>query len=210
MKTTKDILNYLKKLIPDPKCELEYHKDYELLIAVMLSAQTTDKRVNIATKELFTKYDTLEKLSKAKEEDVARIIFTLGSYTKKSKAVIEIAQKILSSTGKVPQDREFLESLPMVGRKTTSVVLSELFKIPNIAVDTHVERTAKRLNLVPENAKVIEVEKALKKKFPKDEWCNLHLRLVHFGRYYCTAKNPKCNNCELKDRCIYYKKKINN
>ena len=210
MKMTKEILDYLDEIIPNPKCELNYQKDYELLIAVMLSAQTTDKRVNMVTKELFTKYDTLEKLSKASLKDVEKLIYQLGSYTKKSRAVIEIAKKLLENNSKVPNDRTFLESLPMVGRKTTSVVLSELFNEPNIAVDTHVERTAKRLKLAPQKATVLEVEKALKKKFPKDKWCKLHLQLVHFGRYYCTAKNPKCENCKLKNNCTYYKKKVSN
>ena len=207
---TKEILDYLDEIIPNPKCELNYQKDYELLIAVMLSAQTTDKRVNMVTKELFTKYDTLEKLSKASLKDIEKLIYQLGSYTKKSRAVIEIAKKLLENNSKVPNDRTFLESLPMVGRKTTSVVLSELFNEPNIAVDTHVERTAKRLKLAPQKATVLEVEKALKKKFPKDKWCKLHLQLVHFGRYYCTAKNPKCENCKLKNNCTYYKKKVSN
>lgn len=210
MKMTKEILDYLDEIIPNPKCELNYQKDYELLIAVMLSAQTTDKRVNMVTKELFTKYDTLEKLSKASLKDIEKLIYQLGSYTKKSRAVIEIATKLLENNSKVPNDRTFLESLPMVGRKTTSVVLSELFNEPNIAVDTHVERTAKRLKLAPQKATVLEVEKALKKKFPKDKWCKLHLQLVHFGRYYCTAKNPKCENCKLKNSCTYYKKKVSN
>lgn len=210
MKMTKEILDYLDEIIPNPKCELNYQKDYELLIAVMLSAQTTDKRVNMVTKELFTKYDTLEKLSKASLKDIEKLIYQLGSYTKKSRAVIEIATKLLENNSKVPNDRTFLESLPMVGRKTTSVVLSELFNEPNIAVDTHVERTAKRLKLAPQKATVLEVEKALKKKFPKDKWCKLHLQLVHFGRYYCTAKNPKCENCKLKNNCTYYKKKVSN
>ena len=210
MKMTKEILDYLDEIIPNPKCELNYQKDYELLIAVMLSAQTTDKRVNMVTKELFTKYDTLEKLSKASLKDIEKLIYQLGSYTKKSRAVIEIAKKLLENNSKVPNDRTFLESLPMVGRKTTSVVLSELFNEPNIAVDTHVERTAKRLKLAPQKATVLEVEKVLKKKFPKDKWCKLHLQLVHFGRYYCTAKNPKCENCKLKNNCTYYKKKVSN
>lgn len=210
MKMTKEILDYLDEIIPNPKCELNYQKDYELLIAVMLSAQTTDKRVNMVTKELFTKYDTLEKLSKASLKDIEKLIYQLGSYTKKSRAVIEIATKLLENNSKVPNDRTFLESLHMVGRKTTSVVLSELFNEPNIAVDTHVERTAKRLKLAPQKATVLEVEKVLKKKFPKDEWCKLHLQLVHFGRYYCTAKNPKCENCKLKNNCTYYKKKVSN
>ena len=209
MKMINEILFYLEKLIPEPKCELNYRKDYELLIAVMLSAQTTDKRVNIVTKELFAKYDNLEKLSNAKIKDVEYIIKSLGNYTKKSSAVIQIAQKI-KLWGKVPNDRELLETLPMVGRKTVSVVLSELFREPNIAVDTHVERVSRRLGLARKNADVLEVERVLKRKVPKELWCDTHLRFVHFGRYYCTAKKPLCKECDLEKICKYNKKKIRN
>ena len=205
----REIFDYLNQIIPNPKCELNYSKDYELLIAVMLSAQTTDKRVNIVTKELFTKYNSLEKLSKVKLEDIEKIIYTLGNYTKKSKAVIEIANSIMKK-GHVPNDRTYLESLPMVGRKTVSVVLSELYNEPNIAVDTHVERTSKRLGLAKEDATVLEVEKSLKRKIPKEMWCKAHLQLVHFGRYFCTAKNPNCSNCKLNNICKYQKKKVKN
>ena len=209
MKMYKEIFSFVDEVVPNPKCELNYTKDYELLIAVMLSAQTTDKRVNMVTKELFTKYNSLEKLSNANLEDIERIIYTLGSYTKKSKAVIEIAKEI-NKKGFVPNNRTYLETLPMVGRKTVSVVLSELFNEPNIAVDTHVERTAKRLGLAIEKANVLEVERSLKRKIPKDKWCKSHLQLVHFGRYYCTAKNPNCENCKLKNICKYHKKKVGN
>lgn len=201
-----EILEYLKELNPNPKCELNYNKDYEFLISVMLSAQTTDKRVNIVTKELFSKYNSIEKLKDASEEDVKNIIKSLGNYTKKSRAVIEIANS-LYNLGYFPKNRKTLESFPMVGRKTVSVVQGELFNIPNIAVDTHVERVSKRLGLARDNSDPLGVEKSLKRKFPKEEWINLHLRLVYFGRYYCTAKNPKCETCKLKDKCKYYKNK---
>lgn len=205
MKMIDKILNTLEKLISNPVCELNYSKDYELLIAVMLSAQTTDKRVNIVTKELFSKYDNLDKLEKAPLENIEKIIRSLGNYTKKSKAVIEIAKQV-NIWGEVPNNRELLETLPMVGRKTVSVVLSELYKEPNIAVDTHVERVSKRLGLAKKNANVLEVEKSLKRKIPKNLWCDTHLRLVHFGRYHCTAKKPSCANCPLKDICKYKNK----
>lgn len=200
-----EILNYLKKINPNPKCELNYNKDYEFLISVMLSAQTTDKRVNMVTKQLFSKYDNLEKLSTANINDIEDIIRSLGNYTKKSKAVIEIAKRI-KYLGYFPKQRKVLESFPMVGRKTVSVVLGELYGVPNIAVDTHVERVSKRLGLVSENADINGVERALKRKFPKEEWINLHLRLVHFGRYYCKAKNPLCKDCKLKEICKYKKR----
>ena len=199
-----EILSFLKELIPNPVCELNYSKDYEFLIAVMLSAQTTDKRVNIVTKEMFQKYDSIEKLSNADIKDLEKIVKTLGNYTKKSKAVIEIAKQV-KKWGFVPRDRKLLESLPMVGRKTVSVFLSEIYKEPNIAVDTHVERVSKRLGLARNSLDVLGVERSLKRKIPKELWCDTHLRMVYFGRYYCTAKKPKCEECKLKTICKYNK-----
>lgn len=202
MKMINSILDYLEELFPDPVCELNYKHDYELLIAVMLSAQTTDKRVNLVTEELFSKYDTIKKLSEASVSDVEYIIRSLGNYTKKSKAIIEIAKR-LDDLGYFPKDRKTLESFPMVGRKTVSVVLSELYRIPNIAVDTHVDRVSKRLGLVRSSSDVLQVESALKRKIPRNMWCDTHLRMVKFGRYYCLAKNPKCDDCKLKAICKY-------
>ena len=199
-----EILSFLKELIPNPVCELNYSKDYEFLIAVMLSAQTTDKRVNIVTKEMFQKYDSIEKLSNAEIKDIEKKVKTLGNYTKKSKAVIEIAKQV-KKWGFVPRDRKLLESLPMVGRKTVSVFLSEIYKEPNIAVDTHVERVSKRLGLARNSLDVLGVERSLKRKIPKELWCDTHLRMVYFGRYYCTAKKPKCEECKLKTICKYNK-----
>lgn len=179
----------------EPKCELNYKKDYELLIAVVLSAQCTDKRVNKQTEILFSKYDIFA-LSKLTPEDIFEIIRPLGSGAKKSSYVIEIAKKLVSDyNGKVPNDREYLESLPGVGRKSCNVVLSELYDVPAIAVDTHVERVSKRLELVSDKASVLEVEEELMKIFPKEKWHKIHLQLVLFGRYTCTAKNPKCSEC---------------
>lgn len=200
MRMNNKILNYLEELFPNPVCELNYNKDYELLIAIMLSAQTTDKRVNIVTKELFSKYDNIQKLKNANYNDIERIVYSLGSYTKKAKAVIEIAKKI-DEWGYVPQDRNLLEKLPMVGRKTVSVFLSEFYHIPNIAVDTHVERVSKRLSITKDTSTPLEVENALKRQVPKELWCDTHLRMVLFGRYYCTSKSPKCTNCKLKNLC---------
>ena len=201
----KKVFGFIDKIIPEPVCELNYTKDYELLIAVMLSAQTTDKRVNEVTSILFSKYDSLEKLSNANVSDIEKIIFSLGNYTKKSLAVVEIGKRLLESDKRL-DDREFLESLPMVGRKTASVVLSELYNIPNIAVDTHVERVSKRLGFSCDDDSVLEVERKLKEEIPKDKWCRSHLQLVHFGRYYCTAKNPMCDKCELSNICKYKKR----
>ena len=196
------IIDYLDKLFPNPKCELEYKKDYELLIAVMLSAQTTDKRVNMVTRVLFEKYDTLEKLSKANINDIIDIIKPIGTFNKKANNVISIAKSLINDQeGIVPNDRKYLESLSGVGRKTTNVVLSNLYNVPCIAVDTHVTRVSKRLKLANKADDVLIIEKKLNKKIPKNKLSRLHHQLVLFGRYYCKAKNPLCDNCELKNIC---------
>lgn len=207
MKNVQIIEEYIDNLIPNPKCELNYQKDYELLIAVMLSAQTTDKRVNIVTNELFTKYSSLEKLKTAELNDLKRIIKSLGSYNKKAEYIKNIATIICDKyNGIMPRDRENLENLPGVGRKTVNVVFGELDIEPEIAVDTHVERVSKRLYLATNNDSVYNVEMKLRKKFKKDTWNKRHKQLVLFGRYHCKAIKPDCIKCGLKNICRYYKK----
>ena len=197
------IESYLDELFPNPKCELNYNKDYELLLATMLSAQTTDKRVNMVTEILFKKYD-LEKLSKAKLEDIIEIIKPIGTFNKKAQNVIEISKRLISDyQGIVPNNREYLESLPGVGRKTTNVVLSNLFNEPCLAVDTHVARVSRRLGLAKNSDTPLEIEKKLSRKFKKEDLGKRHHQLVLFGRYYCVARNPKCSECKIKDLCKY-------
>lgn len=204
----KMIENYLDELFPNPRCELNYTKDYELLLATMLSAQTTDKRVNEVTKILFKKYNTLKALSQADINDVQNIIRPIGTYHKKAQNLIEIAKRLEKDYGgKLPNNREYLETLPGVGRKTANVVLSNIFNVPCIAVDTHVSRVSKRLNLAKEKDDVLTIEKKLTKKFKKEDLCKRHHQLVLFGRYHCLARNPKCENCHLKEICKYYKTK---
>ena len=201
------IRNYLDTIFPNPKCELNYNKDYELLIATVLSAQTTDKRVNEVTKILFNKYDSLIKLRDADINDIKDIIKPIGMVNKKSQFIIDIANFLLSNCdGKVPNNEKILTSIPGVGRKTSNVVRSNLFNYPAIAVDTHVNRVSKRLQVAKENDDVFTVEKKLMKYFPKEFWSRIHHQLVLFGRYYCISKNPKCNSCNLKEICVYYKK----
>lgn len=197
-----NITDYLDELFPNPRCELNYTKDYELLLAVMMSAQTTDKRVNMVTDVLFKKYDSLEKLSSADINDIIKIIKPIGTFNKKASNIISISKSLLKDkNGIVPNDREYLESLDGVGRKTTNVVLSNLYNVPCIAVDTHVSRVSKRLGIAKEKDDVLVIEKKLNKKFSKDKLARLHHQLVLFGRYYCKAKNPLCENCKLKDIC---------
>lgn len=191
-------LNYLDELIPNPVCELNYNKDYELLIAVVLSAQCTDKIVNKVTKILFNKYDNLERLSAANIEDIINIVRPCGSFNKKANYVKRISEILIEKHNKaIPNNRESLESMPGVGRKTASVVLSELFNMPAIAVDTHVIRVTKRLGISKQKDNVLKIEKKLMKLVPKERWKRTHQQIVLFGRYHCTARNPKCNNCKL-------------
>ena len=201
-----NIFEYLDHLIPNPKCELNYNKDYELLIAVMLSAQTTDKRVNEVTDILFKKYDSIKKLSEANSEDIKNIIKPIGTFNKKASNVIEISKSLLN-IGYVPNDYDYLVSLPGVGRKTTNLVLSTLYNEPYIAVDTHVSRVSKRLGLADLNDDVVEIEQKLYNVIPSDRLNKTHHQLVLFGRYYCKAINPLCENCKLKDICKYKKMK---
>ena len=199
--STKMISNYMDELFSNPKCELNYQKDYELLLATMLSAQTTDKRVNSVTDILFKKYPSIKELSEANISDIIDIIKPIGTFNKKAQNIIEISKSLKQYGGKVPDNREYLESLPGVGRKTANVVLSNLFNEPCIAVDTHVSRVSIRLGLAEKGDSPLIIENKLTKKFPKDKLARLHHQLVLFGRYYCTARNPKCVNCKLKSIC---------
>ncbi len=205
-----DVITYLDTIIPNPACELHFEHDYELLIAVMLSAQTTDKRVNMVTNVLFHKYPSLELLSQAPLEDIMRIIKPIGTYHKKANNIIAIAKDLLNNqNGIVPNNRTYLESLPGVGRKTTNVVLSILYQVPCIAVDTHVARVSKRLGFAKETDDVLTIEKKLTKKIPKEKLNRMHHQLVLFGRYYCKAQSPNCETCKLHLQCRYYKHKKN-
>ena len=205
---TNRIEEYLDYLFPDPKCELNYNTDYELLIAIMLSAQSTDKRVNSVTPIIFNKYNTLEALKDASLSDLEGIIRPVGSFRKKAFYTKEIARILVDDyNGVVPTDREKLECFPGVGRKTVNVFLSEFYNYPTIAVDTHVERVSKRLKLATLKDDVLKIEKKLMKKFDKSLWAKRHLQLVLFGRYHCKAIKPECESCKLKDICREYKKR---
>ena len=202
----KIIGDYLDEIFPNPKPELIFHSDYELLLAVMLSAQTTDKRVNTVTAVMFNKYPNLEKLMDAEIKDLENIIHPLGSFRKKAQYTKEIARIIVEEyNGVVPTDKDILTTLPGIGRKTANVFLSEFYGYPAIAVDTHVERVSKRLRMAYLKDDVYKVEKKLERKFPKEEWSKRHLQLVLFGRYHCKAIKPNCSNCKLKDICRDYK-----
>lgn len=201
----REIYDVLGILFPDARAELNYRNHFELLIAVVLSAQTTDMAVNKVTAELFDKYPTPEKLAQADIEDVMIIINSIGLYKTKSNNIINLSKILVEKyNGQVPNNYEDLIILPGVGRKTANVVLSEGFNIPRIAVDTHVLRVSNRLGLV-NTRNVLEAEKALMQQFDESMWHLLHLRMIFFGRYFCTARPKKCEICPFKDFCLYLK-----
>lgn len=200
------LIENLNKLYPEAICELNYNKDYELLIATVLSAQCTDKRVNEVTKILFAKYNNLSSLSNAQLKDIESIIRPCGSFTKKAYYIKTIAQKLTEDyNGVVPNNREYLESLPGVGRKTCNVVLSNLYNVPAIAVDTHVARVSVRLGFAKKEDNVLTIEQKLMKKLPKNSWSKVHHQLVLFGRYKCKALKPECDECPFQEFCKYYR-----
>lgn len=206
MKDRKEIWDYLDKLFPNPKCELNYEHDYELLIAVMLSAQTTDKRVNKVTSVLFKKYPGIKELSEAPIDDIENIIREIGTYKRKSMYVHEITKKLRDDGyDYVPNDRDYIEKLPGVGHKSANVFLANIYNEPAIAVDTHVARVSRRLGVACDQDNVKVIEKKLEKVIPKDRWSKTHHQLVLFGRYYCKAVSPLCEDCELKEMCKYKK-----
>ena len=196
------IIENLDRLYPDAHCELNHKDSFELLIAVVLSAQTTDVSVNRVTPALFEKYPDAISLSEASEEDVMRLIHSIGLYKNKSRNIINLAKELVKRfDGEVPSKREELESLPGVGRKTANVVLSNCFDYPAFAVDTHVSRVSKRLMIARKDDDVLTIEKKLMKFFPRNSWSRLHHQFIFFGRYKCKAKNPECTDCPFRDSC---------
>lgn len=196
------IIENLDRLYPDAHCELNHKDSFELLIAVVLSAQTTDVSVNRVTPALFEKYPDAISLSEASEEDVMRLIHSIGLYKNKSRNIINLAKELVKRfDGEVPSKREELESLPGVGRKTANVVLSNCFDYPAFAVDTHVSRVSKRLMIARKDDDVLSIEKKLMKFFPRNCWSRLHHQFIFFGRYKCKAKNPECTDCPFRDSC---------
>lgn len=204
MERVEKILHTLNEMFPNAQCELNHNNGFELLIAVMLSAQTTDKSVNLLTDTLFKKYKTPSDYVAADINELENDIKKIGLYKNKAKNLKLMSEKLIHDfDSKVPSSQEKLESLPGVGRKTANVVLSVWFHVPRIAVDTHVERVSKRLKLAYKKDTVVQVEEKLMRKIPKDKWLDTHHKMIFFGRYHCTARNPKCNECPLKDLCRY-------
>lgn len=208
MSNVTDIYNILLEMFPDAHCELNYHNLYELTVAVMLSAQTTDKAVNIVTPTLFSHYPNISSLSKAKPTDVECIIKRLGLYHNKAINLVNMAKMVEEKyNGEIPNNLESLKSLPGIGQKTANVILVEYFKIPRMPVDTHIERVSKRLGLVEEKATTIETEQKLMELFVPSSYHLVHHLLLFLGRYHCTSRSPKCSECKLAKYCKQYDKK---
>ena len=201
----KKVYEYLQSEFPEAKCELGHVDTYQLLVAVILSAQCTDKRVNIVTKELFKKYPTVNEMAAAKLEELEEEIRTCGLYRNKAKNIISACRDIVSKHGgKVPGDFNDLVALSGVGRKTANVVMAVGFGKDAIAVDTHVFRVSNRPGLA-DSENVLEVEKQLQKELPKKEWSLTHHLLIFHGRRCCIARKPKCEECPLAHLCKYRK-----
>lgn len=208
-KDTQYAIDQMGELFPEAECELTHSNPFELLIAVVLSAQCTDALVNKVTPKLFAKYKTPEDYVEVPLEELQEDIRSIGLYRNKAKNIKKLSQSLLEHfDGQVPREREQLESLAGVGRKTANVVTSVAFGEPAIAVDTHVERVSKRLGICRWKDNVRQVEETLMKKIKKEDWSDAHHRLIFFGRYHCKAQAPKCPTCPLLDMCREGKKRM--
>jgi endonuclease-3 len=202
------ILKRLKERYPDIGTALEYRDGFQLIVATVMSAQTTDETVNKITPILFERYPTPADLAAANPEDVERLIFSSGFYRQKTKSIIALARGLVENfNGVVPSTLDELVTLPGVGRKTASVVLAEAFKSPAIAVDTHVRRVARRLDLTVKSDPV-GIEQDLKDLFPRKEWAGISMRMIQFGRDVCDARRPLCESCELNRICRWPGKRV--
>lgn len=200
--TTDEILDILKEMFPDAHCELIHRNPFELLVAVVLSAQTTDAAVNKITPALFEAFPTPQALANADIKDIEDKIRRIGLYRNKARSIQQLSISLVESyDGIVPESMKQLTSLAGVGRKTANVVRSVCFDIPSIAVDTHVDRISKRLGLAKVSDSVETVEKKLKRKIRRERWNKAHHLFIFFGRYFCTARNPKCEECPFQSFC---------
>lgn len=201
------IESYFDELFSSPKCELNFSNNFELIVAVILSAQCTDKRVNIVTKKLFELCPTPKHMLDLGIDKLKEIIKPCGFFNNKAKNIYSMCEQLLEKhNGQVPNTLNELVSLSGVGKKTANVVLSVAFNEDAFAVDTHVKRVSQRLDLT-NNQNPLKIEQDLNNYFEKSKWSKLHYQMVLFGRYVCKARNPDCNNCKLKDICKYYKRK---
>lgn len=202
------IIKILKKTYPDAKCSLDFDTPFQMMIAVMLSAQCTDERVNIVTPNLFEKYGTPEKMAKADIKEIEKIIYSCGFYKNKAKNAIEASKVILEKyNGNVPDNIDELVKIPGVGRKSANVIMLEAFNNPcGIAVDTHAKRISNKMGFSKES-EPSKIEQDLIKTFPKEYFYDVNHLFVWHGRNYCDSRRPDCNNCTVKNYCDYYKNK---
>ncbi|HHX52654.1 MAG TPA: endonuclease III [Erysipelothrix sp.] len=204
--TPDEIYFKLYQMFPHAEAELVHNNAYELSIAVMLSAQTTDIAVNKVTPALFEKFPSVYELALSSPQEIETYIKTLGLYRNKAKSMFNFAHEVIGNfNGEIPNTREELMTLSGIGRKSANVILSVIFNVPAIAVDTHVERVSKRLRLAYQNDSVLKVEQKLMRKFRKEYWNKLHHLLIFFGRYHCKSQAPLCETCPFTSFCYYYK-----
>ena len=207
MSNVLEIINAIDVLYDNPKCELMFSNNYELLVAVILSAQCTDKRVNQVTSELFKEYNTPAKMITLSQEELENKIRSCGFFHNKAKHILEASKELVEKySGEVPSDKTRLKALAGVGEKTANVVLSLAFGIPAIAVDTHVFRVSNRLGLA-DSKDVVKTQKQLEQSLPKEKWSKFHYALVLHGRYVCKSQKPMCEECKLKSLCKKYNNK---
>ncbi|WP_139492260.1 endonuclease III [Brevibacillus dissolubilis] len=205
----KRFLSTLEEMFPDAHCELNHSNAFELTIAVLLSAQCTDKKVNQVTERLFQKYKTPEDYLAVTLEELQEDIKQIGLYKNKAKHIRELCHLLLDEyNGEIPDKHEELVKLPGVGRKTANVVVSTWFGVPALAVDTHVERVSKRLGFCDPDMTPLEVEQTLMRKVPKKDWTKTHHQMIFFGRYHCKAQSPQCEACPLQESCPERKKNL--
>jgi endonuclease-3 len=210
-KEAKYFYSHLKKMYPRSVTYLKYDTPYQLLISIVLSAQTTDKNVNVAAKKLFAKYPDMNSIGKARNSSLEKLVYSCGYYKQKAKNIKNLSKILIKEyDSKIPKQITKLIELPGVGRKTASVYLSEIHNIPSIAVDTHVMRVSYRIGLTSNYNNPALIENDLKEIFHKNEWSQVSMRFIQFGRDYCEAKKPKCSECFYSKRCIFFNKnKIN-
>ena len=202
-----EIIKAVDELYVNPKCELVFSSNYELLVAVILSAQCTDKRVNQVTSSLFKEYNTPQKMITLSQEQLEEKIRSCGFFHNKAQHILDCSRDLIEKyNGEIPSNKKELKGLAGVGEKTANVVLATAFGVPAIAVDTHVFRVSNRLGLA--NSKdVLKTQKQLEKKLPKDKWIKFHYALVLHGRYVCKSQRPNCKECKLSALCAYKNKK---
>lgn len=195
-------------LFPNAKCELDYQNIYQLSVAVILSAQTSDAQVNKVTPNLFKKYSTVEELSLANPKELMEYIKMLGLAERKSEYLIRFAKAVIEKfNGAIPKTIEELITIPGIGRKTANVIVSEGYHLPGFAVDVHVTRVSKRLGLASESDNPDKIEFKLKEYFPIELWHKLHHQMIFMGRYLCKSQKPECDRCLFRDTCKFYQEK---